>query len=138
MIKYDNLKKSLEHLKSQNDFYKEEKLKPPHRYTDSVKESLIQRFEICFDCLWKTLKHHFEIKERVPKTFNSPKKVFKEAIKYGLPSPLEKWDNYTDARNATSHDYDGNKAQETINVIDDFIRDAISMYEIMTEKKWKQ
>ena len=52
-------------------------------------------------------------------------------------SELDKWINYANARIATSHDYSGQKAAETLQITQDFISDAIALYETLTGKTWK-
>ena len=54
-----------------------------------------------------------------------------------LPSPVEKWLSYADNRNATSHDFDGEKAKTQVDVMADLIEDAISLYQTLTGKTWE-
>ena len=51
--------------------------------------------------------------------------------------PKEQWHKYIDTRDATSHDYNHQKAQRAIDIIDDFIRDSIDLYQIITGKTWE-
>ena len=58
MIDYSNLRKSLSLLQSQ--FHNYQSLDPSLEdwMQEAVQESVIQRFETCYDGLWKLLKRH--------------------------------------------------------------------------------
>ena len=138
MIEYDNFKKSLKNLETRNEFLKTLTQHPNDQIKESVVESVIQRFEICYDCLWKILKHYLEEVEGRTDVPASPKGVFRIAAEAQiLTSSIEQWQQYIKARNQTSHDYSGEKAQEAIGLIDDFIDDAVGLYQTMTGKTWE-
>ncbi len=40
------------------------------------------------------------------------------------------------SRTATAHDYSGEKAAETLLIVDAFIQDAIRLYQTITRKTW--
>lgn len=46
-----------------------------------------------------------------------------------LISDIDCWFNYIAVRNNTSYDYNGTKAQEALELMGDFIGDAIDLYE---------
>ena len=72
----------------------------------------IQRFETCYDCLWKALKRYLIEELGLADIRNSPKPVFRLAHENDLfASPLEQWMQYADARIGTSHDYDSKKVE---------------------------
>ena len=58
MIDYDKLRKSLKRLEQQYANYRtlDDSLSALNR--EAVAESTIQRFETCYDCLWKVLKRY--------------------------------------------------------------------------------
>ena len=58
MIEYNNFQKSLKNLEAQFENYKTLDDNLPKIIQEAVAESVIQRFEICWDCLWKLLKRH--------------------------------------------------------------------------------
>ena len=92
---------------------------------------------------------------------NSPKPVFKLAYENDLfNTPLEQWLRYAEARGNTAHDYSlfrnhsplegesarqgrspqasrwGDKQQACLDIMGDFIDDAIGLYQTMSEKAW--
>jgi len=52
-------------------------------------------------------------------------------------SPVERWLKYADARTNTAHDYSGEKADETLQIVGDFIEDAIGLYQTMSSTTWE-
>ena len=43
---------------------------------------------------------------------------------------------YANARTNTTHDYSGEKAQACLEIMGDFIDDAIGLYQTMSGKTW--
>ena len=60
MIDYDKFEKSLKHLQLQYDNYKtlDEREDLSRLDKEAIAESVIQRFETCYDSLWKVLKRY--------------------------------------------------------------------------------
>lgn len=140
MIDYDKLQKSLKHLEAQyaNHATARERSGLTDLDREAIAESVIQRFETCYDALWKDLKRYLSEVLGVPDTPSSPKPVLRLAGQNDLlPSPVEQWLKYADARINTSHDYSGDKATETLLLVEPFIRDAIGLYQTMTGTSWK-
>ena len=140
MINYEKLQKFLKHLELQFANYQMAQNRPELTDIDreAIAESVIQRFETCYDTLWKTLKHHLIEETDLAEIPNSPKPVFKLAGQNkALPSPVEKWIAYANARTDTAHDYSGEKAAETRLIVKDFIDDAIGLYQTMTGTIWE-
>lgn len=140
MIDYDKLKKSLKHLELQFANYKLAQDRPELTDIDreAIAESVIQRFETCYDTLWKDLKRYLIEDIGLADTPNSPKPLLKLAAQNELfASPVEQWLKYADARTSTAHDYSGNKAAEALLIVGDFIDDAIGLYQTMTGISWE-
>lgn len=140
MIDYSRLIKSLKHLEAQyNNFLTiGSRTDLGVLEKEAVKESVIQRFEICYDTLWKTLKRYLVEELGVPDAPNSPKPVFRIAAENKLlHSDVERWLRYADARTSTSHDYSEEKAEEAIALMRSYIPDAINLLERMTGSTWK-
>ena len=138
MIEYDNFRKSLKNLESRNEYRKNKTQYPDKDTEESVTESVIQRFEICYDCLWKVLKHYLEEIEGRVDVPSSPRGVFRVAAEAQvLDTSVEQWFKYINARIGTTHDYDGEKAQKAIDIIDEFINDSTKLYQKMTGAEWK-
>ena len=137
MIKYDKFRQSLKRLEEQNENYHRENPARSDLDREGIAESVIQRFEICYDCLWKVLKRYLTDELGVADPPNSPKPVFRLGYENDLFSAaLEQWLRYAAARTDTSHDYDGEKAQACLALVPDFIDDAIGLYQTMTGTTW--
>lgn len=140
MIDYDKLRKSLKHLEQQFDNYKiaRERLELTDIDREAIAESVIHRFETCFDSLWKDLKRYLIEELGLADVPNSPKPILKVAGQNDLfASSVEQWLKYADARTNTAHDYSGDKAAETLLIVGDFVDDAIGLYQTMTGTTWE-
>lgn len=140
MIDYEKLQKSLKYLELQFANYQLAQDRPELTEIDreAIAESVIQRFETCYDTLWKHLKRYLIEEIGLADLPNSPKPTFKVAGQNDLfASPVEQWLKYADARTDTAHDYSGEKAAETLLIVKDFIDDAIGLYQTMTETTWE-
>ena len=137
MIEYDKFQKALKHLELQNENYKNLDPAQPEIMQEAVAESVIQRFETCYDCLWKVLKRYLLEELGIPEVPNSPKPIFRMAFENSLlASSIEQWMDYADARIGTSHDYSGEKALACLVLMDSFIDDAIGLYQTMSKQTW--
>ena len=140
MIDYDKLQKSLKHLELQYANHKLARDRPELADIDreAIAESVIQRFETCYDTLWKDLKRYLIEELGLADVPNSPKPILKLAGENDLfASPVEQWLKYADARTSTAHDYSGEKAAEALLIVGDFIDDAIGLYQTMTGTTWE-
>lgn len=92
-----------------------------------TRDSMIQRFEYTYSISLKMIKRYFStgafVFENIDgMTFNE---MIRQANKMGLlRSNLEKWDNYRQKRNLTSHTYDEKIAQDVVSIIEDFAFEA--------------
>ena len=139
MIDYDKFQKSLKHLELQFQNYQLAKGRPELTEIDreAIAESVIQRFETCYDTLWKHLKRYLIEEMGLAEVPNSPKPILKLAGQNDLfTSSVEQWLKYADARTASSHDYSGEKAGDTLLVVRAFIDDAVGLYQTMTGTTW--
>ena len=140
MIDYSKFKKSLKHLELQFENYKNSDSRENLTELDkeALAESAIQRFETCYDCLWKHLKRYLVEELGLPEVPNSPKPVFRIGFENKLfSSTLDQWLRYADARTDTAHDYSGERAQECLDLMDDFIDDALGLYQTLTGETWE-
>jgi len=139
MIDQEKLEKSLKHLELQYANYQhaQDRSELTDIDREAIAESVIQRFEIAYDTLWKDLKRHLIDALGLPDVPNSPKPVLKLAAENDLlAAPVARWLAYADARTGTAHDYSGKKAAETLLSVDSFIQDAINLYQTITGKPW--
>ena len=112
MIEYDKFQMSLGRLEEQHANYRNLDTSLPDLIQEAIAESVIQRFETCYDCLWKVLKRYLIEELGLAEVSNSPNPVFRLASENDLfRVPLEQWMRYASARTDTSHDYDGEKAK---------------------------
>ena len=140
MIDYDKLKKALKHLELQYANHKlaQDRAGLTDLDREAIAESVIQRFETCYDTLWKDLKRYLIEEIGLADVPNSPKAILKLAGQNDLfASSVEQWLIYADARTSTAHDYSGDKATETLSIVEDFIDDAIGLYQTMTGGSWE-
>ena len=138
MIDYDKFRRSLKDLKEQYTNYRNPVVPRSDLDQEGIAESVIQRFETCYDCLWKVLKRYLIEVLGVADPPNSPKPIFRLAYQNHLFSaPVEQWLLYADKRNATAHDYDCEKAKSCLDVMADFIDDAIGLYQTMSGETWE-
>jgi nucleotidyltransferase substrate binding protein (TIGR01987 family) len=138
MIEYDKYQKSLKHLEEQYKHYSEMDDSYPDWIKDGIGESVIQRFETCFDCMWKVLKRYIHEELGLAEVPNSPKPLFRIAAENQLfAADIQEWFNYLTAQNNTAHDYSGEKAKESLKVMENYIDNAIGLYQTMSGKTWK-
>ena len=138
MIDYDKFRLSLKRLEDQHDNHRELDDALPELIREGIAESVIQRFETCYDCLWKVLKRYLNEGLGIAEPPNSPKPLIKLAHENEMfATTLDQWLQYADARLDTSHDYDGEKAKACLALMPDFIDDAIGLYQTMTGEAWE-
>ena len=137
MIEYDKFHMSLRRLEEQHANYRNTDPSLPALIQEAIAESVIQRFETCYDCQWKVLKRYLIEELGIADVPNSPKPIFRLAHENDLfAAPLEQWLRYANARVDTSHDYDGEKAKACLKLMPDFIDDAIGLYQTMSGETW--
>jgi nucleotidyltransferase substrate binding protein (TIGR01987 family) len=140
MIDYEKLQKSLKHLELQFANYQsaQDRKELIEIDREAIAESVIQRFETCYDTLWKDLKRYLIEEIGLADVPNSPKPIIKLAGQNNLfAASVEQWLKYADARTNTAHDYSGEKADETLRIVGDFIEDAIGLYQTMSGTTWE-
>ena len=137
---YDKLEKALHRLEERYNDYQVSFNRAELIESDkeALKESCIQRFEICFDTLWKHLKKYIQEEIGLEEVPNGPNPIFRLATENYLIDDYEKWFNYNRKRIGTSHDYWETKADEAIEILSDFIVDAITLFEKITGKQWQK
>lgn len=137
MIQFNKLISSLKHLELQYINYQQLPNDLEDIMKEAVAESVIQRFETCYDCMWKVLKRYLMEELGLPEVPNSPKPILRIANENSvLPSDITLWLSYADARIGTSHDYSGTKALDALKLMNTFVPDAIKLYEAMSQEKW--
>ncbi|MDO8691523.1 MAG: HI0074 family nucleotidyltransferase substrate-binding subunit [Dehalococcoidia bacterium] len=91
----------------------------------TIRDGVIQRFEIAMDLAWKltqrALRETYGVAEEDLRT---KKDIFREAATKGLIADAERWMDHQEARNQTSHIYDAEIAQQVFAHIPGFVPDA--------------
>lgn len=80
-----------------------------------IRDSTINRFEICFDLCWKNIKTFLEEYNNV--ICISPKKCFREAFKQELIEYDNFWIELADTRNKTTHIYNEKMAENVYKIL---------------------
>lgn len=138
MIEYDKFQKSLQHLEVQFDNYQNLDTELPQLTQEAITESVIQRFETCWDCLWKVLKRYLEEEIGLAEVPNGPKPILRLINEnHLLPSDISEWLKYNQARVNTTHDYSGEKANDALVIMNAFIVDAIGLYQTLSGEHWE-
>ena len=138
MTDFSKFWSSLKRLEEQYENHRGLDPELPVLVRDAVAESVIQRFEVCYDCLWKILKRSLVEEMGVADVPNSPKPLFRMAYENGLfAASIEQWFRYVKAHVDTSHDYDGEKAKACLELMSDFIDDAIGLYQTISGQTWE-
>lgn len=138
MMQYDKLKKALIDLEKQYVNYQamDYRLSLSVLDKEGIAESVIQRFETCYDTMWKHLKKHLEDEMGLPEVPSSPKPVLRLAHENNIITHIENWIGYANTRVATAHDYSEEKFKAALDKVGDFIKGAILVYETMTNETW--
>jgi len=96
---------------------------------EDIRDACIQRFEYTYELAFKMLKRQLE--QELPSSEELDRLPFKELIRVGAERGLiavpERWFDYRDKRNITSHTYDEEKAREVFDVLADFAADAADL-----------
>jgi nucleotidyltransferase substrate binding protein (TIGR01987 family) len=138
MIDYNKFKSALKHLELQYENHLTLDQALADLIKEGIRESVLQRFETCFDTTWKILKRYLSEEMGLTELPNSPKPVLRIANENNLlASDVSQWFAYLDARNGTAHDYSEDKATLALNVVEGFIDDAIGLYQTMSGNTWE-
>ena len=99
------------------------------------RNSLVKGFEMTLEQSGKLLKKklvpYFATKKSVDTL--SFKDIFRNANKYSLlkEEAVNRWFKYRDNRNNTAHDYGKAFAEETLSLIEDFIKDTEELKKVI-------
>ena len=136
-INYEKLEKSIAQLKAQyENFLNLEEQGLSEITKEAVKESVIQRFEVCYDSLWKALKKYLEKEQGLAQSLGeSPKTIFRKIHEAGLINSdnLERLFAYVELRIGTAHDYSLDKVEEALEQMGDFVQDVSHIYNLLNK-----
>jgi nucleotidyltransferase substrate binding protein (TIGR01987 family) len=94
-------------------------------YPTYLTDAKIKRFEYCFELSWKSLKRHLEVRYAVAVT--RPRDILRHGHKLGYIRAIEDWLYYMEMRNRTSHTYNEDTAEQVLEIIPKFYKDAIHL-----------
>ena len=98
---------------------------------------LTKAFETCYEALFDSMKRYLVEYVDISGNVGGKTPLVRIANANGLlRSPVDKWLSYIEMRNKVVHAYGIEKADELVNLLPDFIDDAIGMYQTMTEETW--
>lgn len=113
-LNYSSLQKAIVALEKGITIYQKKKEQDVSEdEIEIIKSGIIQNFEVCYEISWKLMKKWLE--ESIGRTEVdgiSRKELFRIATQNKLIEDIERWFLFHEARNMTSHDYDGIKAEE--------------------------
>jgi nucleotidyltransferase substrate binding protein (TIGR01987 family) len=92
---------------------------------DTVRAGVIQNFEVAYEQSWKMMKRWLE--ENIGSTYVdgvSRRKLFRLAAESHLITDVERWMDYHNRRNQTSHTYDEDTAQSVFEDATEFVNEA--------------
>jgi nucleotidyltransferase substrate binding protein (TIGR01987 family) len=99
--------------------------------TDLERDGTIQRFEYCYEIIWKAAQRILRENEIQAET---PKAVFRELGRLGWIQNVEDWLAFQKARNETSHEYGLKLALHSYELAKKFLPLAQSLFETLVEK----
>lgn len=117
-LNYTSLGKSITTLETGIGIYNKKKLIEDNQdEIEIIKSGIIQNFEVSYEISWKLMKKWLEENLGVSVVDGiSRKELFRIASQNKLIEDVEKWFIFHEARNLTSHDYDGIKAEDVFRI----------------------
>lgn len=102
---------------------------------ETLRAGVIQNFEVAYELCWKFMKRWIE-KNAAGEIVDgfTRKELFRIASEHRLLKDVEKWLNYHEARNLTSHTYDEDNAEKVLEAAMKFIYDAKALLKVLEEK----
>ena len=94
----------------------------------------IKNFELCFELSWKAMQRWLLKEEKsLEMKIRSKKDLFRDVYGYGLVTDSNKWIEFLDMRNDTSHSYDDITAEEVFVSIKEFYEEITYFIEKLEE-----
>lgn len=95
------------------------------------RDGTIQRFEYCYELLWKLAQRVLKDNEV---SAEAPRSVFRELGRLGWIDNVEEWFEFQKSRNQTSHEYGEKLAQQSYLLAQKFLPLAVSLFDILKGK----
>lgn len=102
---------------------------------EMYRNALVKGFEMTLEQSGKLLRKHltpFFASKKIVDTLTF-KDLFRQALKHSLltEDEVNRWMAYRDNRNNTAHDYGRAFAEETLKLMDDFIKDVYHLKDVI-------
>ncbi|MGZ3748015.1 MAG: HI0074 family nucleotidyltransferase substrate-binding subunit [Pseudobdellovibrionaceae bacterium] len=95
------------------------------------RDGTIQRFEYCYELLWKLAQRVLKDNEVVTET---PRSVFRELGRLGWIDNVEEWIEFQKSRNQTSHEYGEKLAKHSFLLAKKFLPLAETLFDVLKRK----
>ncbi len=102
---------------------------------ETVRAGVIQNFEVTYELSWKMIKRWLE--ENIGSAHAdgiSKAELFRRAAENLLITDAERWNDYNEARNLTSHTYDENTAESVFTEATEFVQDVKYLLRALEER----
>ena len=99
---------------------------------ETVRAGVIQNFEVAYEQCWKMMKRWLE--ENIGSTYVdgvTRRELFRLAAENRLITDVDRWMDYHNERNQTSHTYDEETAQSVFEEATEFVHDAKQFLRIL-------
>lgn len=102
---------------------------------ETVRSGVIQNFEVAYEQSWKMMKRWLEenIGSALVDGINK-RELFRRAAENHLITDAERWMDYNEARNLTSHTYDEEAAQSVFAEATEFVQDIKYLLSALKER----
>lgn len=107
----------------------------PDDQEEVIKAGVVQNFEFTYELCWKFIKRW--LAKNIGATYVdgvSRRELFRLAAESRLIDDVAQWMEYHDARNATTHTYNQDTADEIFQVARTFASDARTLLRVLEEK----
>lgn len=107
----------------------------PEDQQEVIKAGVIQNFEFTYELCWKFMKRWLEVNIGTAYVEGvTRRELFRLSVENKLIKDVDRWMEYHDARNETSHTYDQDTADDIFQVAQTFFSDAFELLQVLEEK----
>jgi len=102
---------------------------------DAIRAGVIQNFEFTYELCWKFMRRWLDV--NLGSTYVvgvTRRQLFRLSAEHKLIGDVDKWMEYHEARNETSHTYDENTAEDVFETAREFIADAETLLKALEDR----
>ena len=136
MISYHPFRVSLRRLQEQHDNYVHRLDSVPSWIRPAVEESVVRRFQFCHDSLHRVLRRHLMDVVGIAQVGPAPLVIFRHADESDLLD-FGRWKTYNDIRVGVANDCSGEEARRCLQIVPEFLSEAVAVYETLTGEAWE-